>query len=341
MSMEDSMKFEILKVIVSIDHLTLTSDDRRIIKYNHKILSKYHYEKSVPTEKSDRQKHMSRTYRSFHEYWNLRTGNKLHVFVERFNTDTYKTLFVPNITLKFFSSWGNKLTYADVVYVHNVLVEKYNVLFSVSAVHVAIDLFFWAEDNPFMEVLGCIKSGRKIEPWQHPKYPYTWFFHRLNARYCQAVYDKKYELLNEPEHRAELTPMVLQELDGVHVTRLESRFRYPYPGLPSLGELATWDFSFIYPRHLKFLTADREKLANQGINPKQYRGLSLAGLRALLSRLGITNNFTYHLREIKRLADPVEAALGVFRWDRHPDRHPLSVPRLKIRKQRLKFIKHS
>ena len=50
---------------------------------------------------------------------------------------------------------------------------------------------------------------------------------------------------------------------------------------------------------------------------------------------------TYHLREIKRLADPVEAALAKYRWDRHPDQHPLSVPRLKIRNQRLKFIKHS
>jgi hypothetical protein len=57
--------------------------------------------------------------------------------------------------------------------------------------------------------------------------------------------------------------------------------------------------------------------------------------------MGITNNFTYYLREIKRLVNPVKAALDKYRWDRHPDRHPLSVPRLKIRNQKLKFIKHN
>ncbi|MRR30874.1 hypothetical protein EG834_11250 [bacterium] len=136
-----------------------------------------------------------------------------------------------------------------------------------------------------------------------------------------------------------MTPKMLQELDGVHVIRLESRFRNPYPGLPTLRELAAWDFSFIYPRHVKFLAPDRVKLNNQGIKPKQYRGSTLAGLRALLSRMGIRSNLVYYLREIKRLTDPVKAALGVFRWDRHPDRHPLSVPKLRIRKQRIKFIK--
>jgi hypothetical protein len=105
--------------------------------------------------------------------------------------------------------------------------------------------------------------------------------------------------------------------------------------------LATWDFSWIYPRHVKFLGADSGKLGNQGVRPQRYRGLSLAGLRELFRQLGIKNNLTYYLREIKRLADPVKAALSLFRWDRHPDRYPLSVPKLRIRKQRIRFIRHS
>ena len=160
-------------------------------------------------------------------------------------------------------------------------------MLSVSIIHVALDLFFTGTEDPFMEVLGCIKSGRKIEPWQHPGYPYTYFFHELNGPFCLAVYNKREQLL--AKKLRDLSPGYLSGSSGeVYVTRLESRFRNPYPGLPTLRELATWDFSFIYPRHLKFLAADREKLSNQGIKPKQYRGVSLAGLRALLRRMGIT-----------------------------------------------------
>jgi hypothetical protein len=330
------MKFELLKASLSIDHITLTSDDRRFIKFKPKMIAGYHYLGRVPTNRTQNKE--DRLYQFFHEYRNLKTGNKLHIFVDRYNTPKFKTLYMPNITVKFFSSWDNNLAYSDVALVHNILTEEYNVLLSVSIVHVALDLFFTGKEDQFMEVLGCIKSGRKIEPWKHPDYPYTYFFHELNGPFCLAVYNKREQLLAKKLN--DLSPESIRQLGEVYVIRLESRFRYPYPGLPSLGELATYDFSFIYPRHLKFLAADREKLGNHGVKPKQYRGLSLAWLRALLSRLGIMNNFTYHLREIKRLADPVEAALDKYRWDRHPNRHPLSAPRLKIRKQRLKFIKH-
>jgi hypothetical protein len=335
---EDYMKFELIKASLSIDHITLTSDDRRFIKFKPKILPGYKYCGREETAKSPEEKHRTKSYWRYYIYRSLRTLNKVHVFVDRYNTPKYKTLYAPNLTVKFFSSWDNNLTYSDVAHVHNILTEEYNVLLSVSIVHVALDLFFTGKDDPFMEVLGCIKSGRKIEPWKHPDYPYTYFFHELNGPFCLAVYNKREQLL--AKKLKDLSPVSIRQLDDVYVIRLESRFRYPYSGLPSLGELATWNFSFTYPRHVKFLAADREKLGNHGIRPKEYRGMSLAGLRALLSRLGITNNFTYHLREIKRLADPVEAALRSFRWDRHPGRHPLSVPKLKIRKQRLKFIRH-
>ena len=139
---------------------------------------------------------MTKSYSSFFiEYRNLKTGNKLHVFVDRYNTPKYKTLYAPNITVKFFSSWDNNLAYSDVAHVHNVLTEKYNVLLSVSIIHVALDLFFTGKEDPFMEVLGCIKSGRKIEPWKHPDYPYTYFFHELNGPFCLAVYNKREQLL--------------------------------------------------------------------------------------------------------------------------------------------------
>jgi hypothetical protein len=336
--MEDYMKFKLIKTALSIDHITLTSDDRRFIYFKPKMITKYHYCGRAPTSDGSQSKNMRSIYEFYHEYRNLSTGNKVHIFVDRYNKTNYKTLYAPNITVKFFSSWDNNLTYSDVAHVHNVLTEEYNFLLSVSIIHVALDLFFVGRDDPFMEVLGCIKSGRKIEPWKHPDYPHTHFFHELNGPFCLAVYNKREQLL--AKKLKDLSPESIRQLDDVYVIRIESRFRNPYPGLPSLGELATQDFSFIYPRHLKFLAADREKLSNHLIRPKEYRGLSLAELRTFLKRLGIINNFTYHLREIKHLADPVEAALGGFRWYRHPDRHPLSVPRLKIRKQRLKFIRH-
>jgi hypothetical protein len=334
---ENEMKFKLVKTALSIDHITLTSDDRRFIKFKPKILAGYKYCGRKETAKSPEDKHMTKSYRHFYIYRNLRTGNKLHVFVDRYNTPNYKTLYAPNITVKLFSSWDNNLAYSDVVHVHNILTEKYNVLLTVSIIHVALDLFFTGTEDPFMEVLGCIKSGRKIEPWQHPGYPNTYFFHELNGPFCLAVYNKREQLL--AKKLKNLSPVAIRQLGEVYVTRLESRFRNPYPGLPTLRELATWDFSWIYPRHVKFLEADSGKLGNLGVRPQRYRGLSLSGLRALFRRVGIKNNLTYYLREIKRLADPVEAALNQFRWDGNPDRHPLSVPKLRIRKQRIKFIK--
>ena len=56
-----------------------------------------------------------RSYEFFHPFKHKRTGNKVHIFVDRFNTEKFKTLYLPNVTVKFFSNWENNLTYSDVV----------------------------------------------------------------------------------------------------------------------------------------------------------------------------------------------------------------------------------
>jgi hypothetical protein len=217
------------------------------------------------------------------------------------------------------------------------LVENYNIRLAVSMVHVAVDLYFRCGSDPFLQVLGSIKSGRKITPWKHPDYPNTYLFQLANAPFCLVVYDKRKQLLDRK--REELSAESLAELDELYVARIESRFRNPYP-IAALGDLATSNFSWIYPRHVKFLKADREKLGNRGIKAREFRGLSLTALRELLRGKGIKNNFPYYLREIDSLAEPVRAALAGYRWEPNPSKYPLNAPELVIRKQRVVFVRH-
>ena len=331
------MKLVLTKTRVSIDHITLTSDDNRYLRFDPYIMSRYKYAGPVKTTNSPENKDVSKTYRMFHEFFHLKTGHKLHVFSDRYNTKDYKTLFAPNLTVKFFSSWDNKLAYSEVAWVHNILVENYHVSLAVSMVHVAVDLFFRSSADPFLQVLGSIKSGRKITPRQHPNYPNTYLFQLANAPFCLVVYDKRTQLLDRK--REELSAESLAELDELYVARIESRFRNPYP-IAALGDLATLDFSWIYPRHVKFLKADREKLGNRGVKAREFRGLSLTELRKLLRGKGISNNFTYYLREIESLAKPVKAALADHRWEPDPAKYPLKVPALVIPKQRVVFVRH-
>jgi len=331
------MKLLLMKTRVSIDHITLTSDDRRYLKFDPHILSRYKYAGPVKTTDSPENKDVSKSYRFFYEFFHLQTGHKLHVFADRYNTKQYKTLFAPNLTVKCFSSWDTKLAYSEVAWVHNILVENYHVRLVPSMVHVAVDLYFECRADPYLHVLGSIKSGRKIAPWKHPDYPNTYFFQLANAPFCLTVYDKRVQLLDRK--REELSAESLTELDELYVTRIESRFRNSYP-IAALGGLATLDFSWIYPRHVKFLKADREKLGNRGIKAREYRGLSLTELRQLLRGKGISNNFTYYLREIESLAEPVKAALAGYRWEAKPEKYPLSVPALVIPKQRVVFVRH-
>ena len=98
------MKLKLIKTALSIDHITLTSDDRRFIKFKPKMITRYHYCGRAPTSDGNQSKDMNSIYESYHEYRNLSTGNKLHIFVDRYNTPKYKTLYAPNFTVKFFSS---------------------------------------------------------------------------------------------------------------------------------------------------------------------------------------------------------------------------------------------
>ena len=223
------MKLEPKQTRVSIDHLTITSDDRRLIdrkqiKMLPKLLIDYSYKGRRPTKSKYRNDSQVRSYEFFHEFKHKRTGNKVHVFLDRFNTEKFKTLYLPNVTVKFFSNWENNLTYSDVVGVGNVLVGLFNVAFRVSFLHVAVDLYFdacgvggasWCvavgdangltdENDPFERVAGFIMSGRKVERKTSQKYPDTYFFHSPKSMFCLVVYNKKLQLLREKDDELSL-----------------------------------------------------------------------------------------------------------------------------------------
>lgn len=220
------MKLVFTKTKVSIDHITLTSDDNRYLKFDPYIMSRYKYAGPVKTTNSPENKDVSKTYRMFHEFLHLRTGHKLHVFVDRYNTKDYKTLFAPNLTVKFFSSWDNKLAYSEVAWVHNILVENYHVRLAASMVHVAVDLYFRCSADPFLHVLGSIKSGRKITPWKHANYPNTYNFQLANAPFCLTVYDKRKHLLDRKWGNCLLNPW-------------QSWMNYTLPGLSLVSVIPT------------------------------------------------------------------------------------------------------
>ena len=262
---------KINKVKVSIDHITLSSDDRSIIRVDPTILSKYKY---LGRKRTDSEKHpdqVIKTYEFFHEFKHKKTGNKLHVFVDRFNKEDFKTLYMPNVTLKFFSSWDHNLSYSEVVHVHNLLTLEYNVKFSISEFHVAVDLYFKSKKSPIDRVVGLIKSGRLIGMKPSVKYPKTYYSHSFRSRFFISAYDKTYQL--KKEKTFELSAKSLRELDRFQVVRLEPRFNNTALRLvTSLEGLATRDFSFIYPQYIKILRPDRDKLAKHGIKAKDYRG---------------------------------------------------------------------
>ena len=330
---------KINKVRVSIDHITLSSDDRSIIRVDPTILSKYKYLGRKRTDRNEDSKQMVKTYEFFHEFKHKKTGNKLHVFVDRFNKEDFKTLYMPNVTLKFFSSWDHNLSYSEVVHVHNLLTLEYNVKFSISEFHVAVDLYFKSKKSPIDRVVGLIKSGRKIGMVPSVTYPHTYYSHSFTSKYFTSAYDKNLQLRNEKAF--DLSTKSLMELNKFQVVRLEPRFNNTaLRVVTSLEGLATKDFSFIYPQYIKFLRPDRDKLAKHGIQPKDYRGKSLVELRNLLMRRGIVNNFNYYLKDYKRLSKPICAALKDYRWERQPERYPLSRPTVRIKPQGIQFIQH-
>lgn len=332
------MKSKLKKTHISVDHFTITSDDRRLINYNSKLLTNYKSGKKIHTSGECKERQF-RSYEYFREYYHKRSHNKLRVFVDRYNTPAKKTLYAPNIALKFFSSWENNLTFEEVAKVHNIFVENYHVAFRVSNFHLAVDLYFDANGkDPFEHIVGSIMSGRKVEPWTNPKYPDTYFFHHLNSMFCLVVYNKKLQLLREKVD--ELSPEAKAELDECYVTRIEFRCRNPHLicSLP-VRDLATHNFSSFYPTHLKFLRPDLRKVGNLGLDPSDFKGASLSETKEIMQENRVANNFNYFLRELKSLAEPVKRALGKFRWEPNPDRFPLSKPKLYIKMPRVKFVR--
>ncbi|BBO77781.1 hypothetical protein DSCW_51980 [Desulfosarcina widdelii] len=329
---------KISKVSVSIDHITLSSDDRSMITLDSTILKKYKYGGRKRTYQEGPEP-MAKTYEFFHEFKHKKTGNKLHIFIDRFNKDNYKTLYLPNLTLKFFSSWDHNLSYAEVVRVNNLFTDKYNVGFAVSEFHVAVDLYFKGKKNPIKQLAGLIKSGRKIGMKPSARYPHTYYSHSEASIYFMSAYDKTHQL--KAEKAFQLSGKSLKDLDRYQVARLESRFNNTALGLvPSVEELASKDFSYIYPQYLKILRPDRDKLARRGFHPKEYKGKDLVDLRSMLREEGIVNNFIYYLKDYKRLSRPIRTALKVYRWERHPDKYPLSRPSVRIKPQKVQFIRH-
>ena len=330
---------KINKVRVSIDHITLSSDDLSIITIDPTIFRQYKYLGKNRTGHDKDSEQMTKTYEFFHEFKHKKTGNKLHVFVDRYNDEKYKTLFAPNICLKLFSSWDHKLSYSEVVRVHNLLIDKYNVLFGISEFHVAIDLYFKAKKNPIGQLVKLIKSGRKIGMKPSERYPHTHYSHSEASSYFTSVYDKTHQL--KKEKAFVLSAESLRQLDKSQVVRLEPRFNNTaLKVVSSLESLATKDFSFIYPQYIKFLRPDRHKLTKHGIQPKDYRGKSLVELRNMLRKEGVVNNFTYYLKDNKRLSKPIRAALRDYRWERQPERYPLSIPAVRIKPKGIQFIQH-
>ena len=329
---------KISKVSVSIDHITLSSDDRSMITLDSTILKKYKYGGRKRTYHGEDSEPMAKTYEFFHEFKHKKTGNKLHIFIDRFNKDNYKTLYLPNLTLKFFSSWDHNLSYAEVVRVQNLFTDEYNVGFAVSEFHVAVDLYFKGKKNPIKRLAGLIKSGRKIGMKPSERYPHTYYSHSERSIYFMSAYDKTHQL--KAEKAFQLSGKSLKDLDRYQVARLESRFNNTALGLvPSLEKLATKDFSYIYPQYLKILRPDRDKLAKHDIHPLDYKGKYLVDLRNMLKEEGIVNNFTYYLKDYKRLSQPIRAALNDYRWERNPDNYSLSRPSVRIKPQKVQFIK--
>ena len=80
------MDFNIHKVKVSIDHVTVTSDDMKILTFNPYILSRYRYLPKKPTRKKKHTKHKRQSYEFFHEFRHKKTRNKVHIFNDRLDT---------------------------------------------------------------------------------------------------------------------------------------------------------------------------------------------------------------------------------------------------------------
>lgn len=311
----------IKEVKISMDHITVTSDDRRRIRFQTNIIEGYRYLGRKPINSNQDEY----GYKVFHEYQHKHTKNKVHVFTDR----AKEAYFLPNLTIKFFPTWENKLIYGEVVRVLNYFIEKYNCSFNLSQYHVAIDLF--SEENNLKSVVSWMKSGRKYDPPEHPKYPGTHYFHSTVSHFNLIAYDKKKEVISKEN----ISNKALKKLNSCNVMRVECRFKYSLE-IYALPDLGRYCFDNLMSNRFNFLMPDADKLQKQGIDSAD---VGLKGLRRLLKDKGVKHNLFYYTRENTALTHQVLYALKQFRWGK-PEYHPLLVPKLIIRPQRVKYIQH-
>jgi hypothetical protein len=330
------MNFQIQKVQISIDHLTMTSDDRRKIDFDPGVLAKFHYRGIQETRKTStaEEKDYLPGYGFFHKFLSPQSGWKVHVFCSGDNPPD--NFYVPNLAVKFYPHWENHLSYREVVRVLNELIGEYGVNFLVSQFHVAVDLFSERDRQTIFRLAGRSKSRRTIDPQQ--RFPRTFYFQSLWAPFREVLYDKRHQLLTKK--RRELSPPALRAIRQHEISRFESRVNNTaLQFVRSLPGLATKDFSFLVPPHLAFLKPHKERLARLSLAPKDYRDWSLIELREELESRGITNNFFYYTEPDERLSGPVLRALGRFRWYETPDKYPLLLPEFRIRPQGIEFVR--
>lgn len=323
------MKLTIDKVKVSIDHITVTSDDRRRNEFDPETIQGYRYFGFKPTKGTEE----SKMYRVFHEYRNEKTRNKVHIFTDREEAAYY----LPNLTVKFFPTWEHKLKYSEIIRVLNYISERHNVAFNLSQYHVAIDIF--SERNYLDRLVAWMKSGRHWDPEGNPNYPGTYYFHAQTSIFGLIAYDKKKQVFQKYDLNKEyLSRESKRELRDCNITRIEARFRET-SSISSLAQLATHNFKNLIPRHIDFLLPDKAKLIRQGIAPRHYKGIGLKELRKLLKKKGVKHNFFYYTKRDQNLIDMVVKAVIKFRWCDSPLQYPVYQPKTVIRPQGIKFTK--
>ena len=320
------MGFNIHKIKVGIDYVSVSSGDRRRLHFDPKTIGDpYKYLGMKPTKDTGERK----IYETFHEYKHKKTGKKLHIFTQRPKSYYYP----PNLKLWFFSSWENNLRYEEVIDVMNTLTDKYNIPFNLSGYHVAIDLFSDADHNHIDDMVKWMKSGRHYDPKE--SYSGTYYLHLEVSEFGLCVYNKKQQLLKNKE----LSDGSIKALENCNVTRIESRF-FNAVEITTLLELAVHCFIDLIPTHVKFLMPDNTKLIKHGLKPHQYQNIGLKALRKQLKRKGVKYNLFYYTKENTHLTNMVREALEQYRWCVSPDDHPILQPKISIRPQNIKFIKH-
>jgi len=322
------MHYNISHVIVSIDHLTMRSDTRTSLSFDPRSISSHTLLRGTPL-KVNQSPHYSFAY----DYIHRRTSNKVIILAHMRGKDH----FVPNLLVKFFSSWDNHLSYPEVIALLNDLTREYNIGFEISRFHLALDLFSPLAQYYFHLLSGCVKSGRKISPQQ--THPTTYRWHSRDSLFCLESYDKREQLLATDK---ELSPPAQRALKTSHVTRFELKFNHLFLAgdMPTLPALATLDFRSLYPRCLQFLQPDSVWLKGLGPSANKYRDLSLVRLRDVLARRhAVTSNFFYHLQDNPNLSEPVVKALRSYHWCRNPHRFPLAQPKAALKSPAVRFIR--